>query len=169
MTFLYGHFQLKQMFFNIIVIITSGGFKSQQLLTGPPLIYCLLGPHRLNQAGLHKKKNRKKNAHAQVGGRAPVIKANRHFFFFAFHFFETTENLFWVYQNGNFTPLKGPHSKQLTGPFSLNPPLIMTTFHLFSGSGRLMCTKASELWLNYTTHARHVSMCYPHYPQQMAL
>ena len=34
-------------------------------------------------------------------------------------------NLFWVYQNGNFTPLKGPHRKLLTGPISLNQPLNM--------------------------------------------
>ena len=31
--------------------------------------------------------------------------------------------MFWVCQNEKFMPLKGPHSKLLTGPFSLNPPL----------------------------------------------
>ena len=47
------------------------------------------------------------------------------FFFLCFSLFETTK-ICWVYQNGNFTPLKGPHRKLLTGPFSLNPPLANT-------------------------------------------
>ena len=44
-------------------------------------------------------------------------------FFFGCHFLKLP-NFFWgVYQNGNFTPLKGPHRKLLTWPFSLNPPV----------------------------------------------
>ena len=39
-------------------------------------------------------------------------------------------NFLGVYQNGNFTPLKGPHRKLLTGPFSLNPPLIYPSYGL---------------------------------------
>ena len=47
----------------------SGGFKSQncqQLLTGPPLKYCLQGSHQMNQGP------RKKGMCKQVGRSAPV-------------------------------------------------------------------------------------------------
>ena len=69
----------------------SGRFKSQQcqqLLTGPPKnIVCRAPP------------NRKQKSCKQVG--------QSHSYFFPFTFWNHW-NLFWAYQNGNFTPLKGP-------------------------------------------------------------
>ena len=59
------------------------------------------------------------------------------FFFFLLFTFWNYRNLFWAYQNfycekgisqQEKNPLKGPHPKLLTGPFSLNPALIWYSF-----------------------------------------
>ena len=49
------------------------------------------------------------------------------FFFFACHLLKTTEICFRSAKVKKIMPLKGPHSKLLTGLFSLNPPLLTLT------------------------------------------
>ena len=68
-------------------------------------------------------------------------------FFFLFTFWNDWNNLFWAYQNGNFTPLKGPHRKLLTGPLSLNPPLVQALLWIAE-----YITKS--LWFNEANYDR---------------
>ena len=110
-----------------------------------PLKYCFQGPTK-NQPPPKKKREKGKVVQATRskgpsgitgrGGRKPSF-----FPFFLLFTFWNHWNLFWVYQNGNFywekafhTPLKGPHRTLLTGPFSLNPPLlpIVLNYMLFT-------------------------------------
>ena len=67
-------------------VLASGRFKSQQLLTGPPI---LRAPYSQCPHKRKKKKERKgkETSHKQLGHRAPGGVAEDFFFFFcAFHF-----------------------------------------------------------------------------------
>ena len=60
------------------------------------------------------------------GGRSSKLRRGLFFFFFffffAFYFSKRDENLFWVYQNGNFLPGKGFHAgKKKSGKMTLPP------------------------------------------------
>ena len=89
--------------------------QCQQLHTDPLSKYCSQGPHLISQ-GPHWK--------VKVGqarrSKGPLQRLWREPFFFPL--FETTKI---------FTSLKGPHWNLLTGPFSLNSPLLLTHLKLF--------------------------------------